>query len=94
MKPMTPRQQELIRLIQALSPDARHTIELICRGSEPWEIQEVIEHRRLGEVKPKDSHSARKGATPNPGRGRTGRIGVSGQDEDRGTGPRRLAESS
>jgi hypothetical protein len=53
-KPMTPRQQELIRLIQSLAPDARHTILLVCRGSEPWEIQEVIEHRRLGEVKPKE----------------------------------------
>lgn len=53
-KPMTPRQQELIRLIQALPPDARHTIKVVCHGSEPWEIQEVIEHRRLGQVKPKE----------------------------------------
>jgi len=53
LKPLTARQQELIRLIQALAPDARHTITLVCRGNEPWEVQEVIEHRRLGEVKPK-----------------------------------------
>ena len=52
VKPLTARQLELIRLIQALAPDARHTIKVVCRGSEPWEIQEVIEHRRLGEVKP------------------------------------------
>ena len=40
-------------MIQSLASDARHTITVVCRGSEPWEIQEVIEHRRLGEVKPK-----------------------------------------
>jgi hypothetical protein len=54
LKPMTPRQQELIRLIQALAPGARHTIHLVCRASEPWEIQEVIEHRRPGEVNPRE----------------------------------------
>ena len=53
LKPLTPRQQELIRIIQALSSEARHTITVVCRGSEPWEIQEVVEHRRLGEVKPR-----------------------------------------
>ena len=53
LKPLTARQQELMRLIQDLAPDARHTIKVVCRGSEPWEIQEVIGHRRLGEVKPK-----------------------------------------
>ena len=53
LKPLTARQQELMRLIQALAPDARYTIKVVFRGSEPWEIQEVIEHRRLGEVKPK-----------------------------------------
>ena len=52
LKPLTPRQQELMRVIQGLDPSARHTLKVICRGSEPWEIQEVIEHRRLGDVKP------------------------------------------
>lgn len=52
LKPLTPRQEELIRVIQGLDPRARHTIKVVCRGSEPWEIQEVIEHRKLGEVKP------------------------------------------
>ncbi len=50
--PLTLRQQELIRLIQGLAPDARHTIRIICRGPEPWEIEEVVEHRKLGETKP------------------------------------------
>jgi hypothetical protein len=51
LKPLSPRQQQLIRLIQGLSPDARHTIRIICRGPEPWEIEEVVEHRRLGDTK-------------------------------------------
>jgi hypothetical protein len=53
LAPLTPRQVELIRLIQSLSPDARHTIKILCRGTEPWEIQEVVEHRQIGEVKPR-----------------------------------------
>jgi hypothetical protein len=52
LKPLTARQQELMRVIQSLDPNARHTLKVICRGSEPWEIQEVIEHRKLGEMKP------------------------------------------
>ncbi len=51
--PLSPRQAELIRLIQSLDPAARHTIKILCRGTEPWEIQEVVEHRQIGEVKPK-----------------------------------------
>jgi len=51
--PLTPRQRELIRIIQGLSPEARHTLRVICRGSEPWELEEVVEHRKLGEVKPR-----------------------------------------
>jgi hypothetical protein len=54
LKPLTLRQQELMRIIQGLDPSARHTLTVICRGSEPWEIQEVIEHRKLGDVKPKN----------------------------------------
>lgn len=49
---LTPRQEELIRLIQALPPDARHTLRIVCRGAEPWEVQEVVEHRQLGELRP------------------------------------------
>lgn len=55
MKPLTPRQRELMRLIQNLAPDARHTIRILCRGSEPWEIQEIVEHRKIGDVKPDDA---------------------------------------
>lgn len=55
LRPLTARQQELMRIIQALAPDARHTITVVCRGSEPWEVQELIEHRKLGEVKPRES---------------------------------------
>jgi len=50
---LTPRQEELIRLIQSLSPDARHTLRIVCRGTEPWEVQEVVEHRQIGELKPR-----------------------------------------
>jgi hypothetical protein len=52
LKPLTARQQELMRIIQALDPQVRHTLKVICRGNEPWEIQEIIEHRKLGDVKP------------------------------------------
>jgi len=52
LKPLTPRQQALLRIIQSLAADTRHTLKVICRGSEPWEIQEMIEHRKIGEVKP------------------------------------------
>jgi hypothetical protein len=58
LKPLTARQQELMRVIQSLDPTARHTLKVICRGSEPWEIQEIIEHRKLGEVKPKEDDHA------------------------------------
>jgi hypothetical protein len=51
--PLTPRQRELIRILQGLSPEARHTLRVICRGSEPWELEEVVEHRKIGEVKPR-----------------------------------------
>jgi hypothetical protein len=51
--PLSPRQVELIRLIQSLDPSARHTLKILCRGTEPWEVQEVVEHRQLGEMKPR-----------------------------------------
>ena len=51
--PLSPRQAELIRLIQALDPEARHTLKIVCRGTEPWEIQELVEHRQIGEIKPR-----------------------------------------
>ncbi|HVE38363.1 MAG TPA: hypothetical protein VNM14_00660 [Planctomycetota bacterium] len=53
--PLTERQRELIRLIQGLPADSRHTLTILLRGSEPWEVQTLIEHKKLGDLKPKDS---------------------------------------
>lgn len=52
LRPLTPRQQELLRVIQGLAPDRRHTLKIKCRGSEPWEIEEAIEHHRLDDLRP------------------------------------------
>jgi hypothetical protein len=52
--PLTERQKELIRLIQNLPADSRHTLTVLLRGSEPWEVEKIIEHRRLGDLRPKD----------------------------------------
>jgi hypothetical protein len=52
---LSPRQEELIRAIQALPPDARHEVVVLCRGSEPWEIQRIVERRRIGELKAGDA---------------------------------------
>ena len=52
--PLTERQRELLRLIQSLPADSRHTLTVVLRGSEPWEVQTLIEHRRLGDLKPRD----------------------------------------
>ena len=54
LAPLTERQRELIRLIQSLPSESRHTVTIVLRGSEPWEVQTVIEHRKLGDLKPKD----------------------------------------
>ena len=50
---LTPRQEELIRILQSLPPEARTTLTLVCRGTEPWEIQKIIEHERIGEIRPR-----------------------------------------
>ena len=52
--PLTERQRELIKLIQSLSPDSRHTLTVVLRGTEPWEVQTLIEHRKLGDLKPRE----------------------------------------
>lgn len=54
LAPMTERQRELIRLIQSLPADSRHTVTVVLRGSEPWEVQTIIEHRKLGDLKPRE----------------------------------------
>jgi hypothetical protein len=53
LAPLTDRQRELLRLIQSLPPDSRHTLTVVFRGTEPWEVQTLVEHRKLGELKPK-----------------------------------------
>ena len=54
LAPLTERQRELIRLIQSLPSDSRHTVTVVLRGSEPWEVQQIIEHRKLGDLRPKE----------------------------------------
>lgn len=51
--PLTDRQRELVRLIQSLPADSRHTLTVVLRGTEPWEVQTIVEHRKLGELKPR-----------------------------------------
>jgi hypothetical protein len=53
LAPLTERQRELIRLIQSLPADSRYTVTVVLRGSEPWEVQTIVEHRKLGDLKPK-----------------------------------------
>ena len=53
LAPLTARQRELIRLIQGLPADSRHTVTIVLRGTEPWEVQTIVEHRKLGDLKPK-----------------------------------------
>jgi hypothetical protein len=53
LKPPSARQAELLRVIQGLAPDVRHTLRIVCRGTEPWEIQEIVEHRTLGDLRPR-----------------------------------------
>jgi len=40
--PLTDRQRELIRLIQNLPSDSRHTLTVVLRGTEPWEVQTLV----------------------------------------------------
>lgn len=54
LAPLTDRQRELMRLIQGLSPESRHTLTVVFRGTEPWEVQTLVEHRKLGDLKPRD----------------------------------------
>jgi hypothetical protein len=49
---MTDRQKELIKYIQGLPEDTRHILKVICRGSEPWEIEEHIILKKI-DLKPK-----------------------------------------
>ena len=51
--PLSERQRDLIRLIQGLRADMPHTLTVVLRGSEPWEVQTSVEHRIIGDLKPK-----------------------------------------
>jgi hypothetical protein len=55
LAPLTPRQEELMRFIQSLSPDKRYTITIQLRGVEPWEIETAVEQRKLGDLRPKST---------------------------------------
>ncbi|MBI3854834.1 MAG: hypothetical protein HY293_03990 [Planctomycetes bacterium] len=54
LAPLTERQRELMRLIQSLPSDSRHTVTVVLRGSEPWEVQTIVEHRKLGDLRPRE----------------------------------------
>jgi len=43
-----------MKLIQSLPPDSRHTLTVVLRGTEPWEVQTLVEHRKLGDLKPRE----------------------------------------
>lgn len=51
--PLTPRQEELIRIIQAFPAHTRTTLTVVCRGTEPWELQKLVEDERIGEIRPR-----------------------------------------
>jgi hypothetical protein len=53
LAPLTPRQEELIRIIQAFPTHSRTTLTVVCRGTEPWEIQKLVEDERIGEIRPR-----------------------------------------
>lgn len=44
---LTERQRMLIEVIQKLDSGLRHTIEIECRGTEPWNISVIKERRDI-----------------------------------------------
>lgn len=44
---LTQRQKELIKYIQRLDKQKRHTLIIICRGTEPWEIKEHVSETKI-----------------------------------------------
>ena len=44
---LTARQAELVKFIQALDKSRRHTLTVICRGSEPWEVKEHVVESKI-----------------------------------------------
>jgi hypothetical protein len=49
---LTERQKALVEYIQSLDGQKRHVIKLVCRGPEPWEIEEHISKTKI-ELTPK-----------------------------------------
>lgn len=47
IKNLTPREIKLIKFLQSLDKNKRHEIKVICRGNEPWEIDEVISKTKI-----------------------------------------------
>ena len=48
---MTYRQMALIEVIQSLDPERRHTLTIVCRGTEPWKLEKISEHMDI-ELRP------------------------------------------
>ena len=41
---LSDRQKSLIRIVQSLDPELRHTLQIECRGTEPWKLSKIQEH--------------------------------------------------
>ena len=44
---LTERQKALIEYIKGLDRRKRHVIKLVCRGNEPWEIEEHVSKTKI-----------------------------------------------
>jgi len=54
---LTERQKELIRFIQALDKSKRHTLIVICRGREPWEVKEHVVESKIQLIPKQTKHN-------------------------------------
>jgi len=54
---LTARQAELVKFIQALDKSRRHTLTVICRGSEPWEVKEHVVESKIQLIPKQLKHS-------------------------------------
>ena len=44
---LTKREQTLINYIRSLDKSKRHVLTLVCRGTEPWEIEEHVAKTKI-----------------------------------------------
>ena len=44
---LSERQEKLLEFLNSLDADYRHSFTLICQGSEPSRIEDVVEHRDI-----------------------------------------------